>query len=52
MIKNYSKFSFGRKMNSIKLTPKKETVSFILNFSKSISIVKSVVVNEIRFDKN
>lgn len=52
MIKNYSDSSFDKKMHPFKLQPKKETVSFILSFSKSISIRKGTFMNEIRFDKN
>lgn len=52
MTKNYSDASFNKKMNTLNLQPKKETVSFLLSFSKSLSIVKGNMLKEIRFDKN
>ena len=52
MIKNYSESSLDEKMNAINLQPRKETISFLLSFSKSLSIVKGTVLKEIRFDKN
>lgn len=51
MIKNYTNSSFNEKKNE-ELTPQKETISFLLNYSKSFSIQKSKMVNHIRFDKN
>ena len=52
MIKNYSDSSLEKKMNTSPLKPRKETVSFLLSFSKSLSIVKGNMLKEIRFDKN
>lgn len=54
MIKNYSESSLDNteQMNTLNLKPRKETISFLLNFSKSLSIVKGNVIKEIRFDKN
>lgn len=51
MIKNYLNSSFEEKKMPQE-TPNKETVSFLLSYSKSFSISKSSLVKEIRFDKN
>ncbi len=52
MIKNYKKSSFeGEKNNGLK--PKEETISFLINYSKSFSIEKrSKVIENIRLDNN
>lgn len=52
MIKNYTESSLDNPMSTLNLKPRKETVSFLLNFSKSFNIVKGNVIREIRFDKN
>lgn len=52
MIKNYSDSSLDKTMNTSSLKPRKETVSFLLSFSKSLSILKGSMLKEIRFDKN
>ena len=51
MIKNYSKPSF-EETNSTHIKPDKETISFLLAYSKSIKIQKSKTIENIRFDQN
>jgi|GEM_PF-6298959 len=49
MTKNYLTSSNRAKTSS---TPYENTISFLLNYSKSFDIDKSKYMDEIRFDKN
>lgn len=52
MIKNYLNFSLEEKTN-LDLKPKKQTISFLLNYSKSFDIEKNcTMIKNIRLDKN
>ncbi|NJB82658.1 hypothetical protein [Wenyingzhuangia aestuarii] len=52
MIKNYTNSSFEEKKMTNSNNPNTETISFLLAYSKSVSLQKSKLVKTIRFDKN
>ncbi len=51
MMKNYVNSSANQK-NRFAKKPKKEVVSFLLNYSKSLEYKKSKTLDQLRFDKN
>jgi len=52
MVKNYATSSDEEITKKNDLKPNKETVSFLLSYSKSFSIQQSKTIKNVRLDKN